>query len=145
MCSLSRWSICLVATIWAMACMVGWAMPMTGRVLIRMPPEDTCQKSPSWSSSGSRSYLRGTAWYQGVTQSGTPVRPAEDMSVANTPRAAVQPWNRSFTVACWRSEEHTYELQSLMRISYAVFCLKQKKTNKTTRQQDTDGRTNMSK
>src|SRR3546814_1966290 len=26
-----------------------------------------------------------------------------------------------------RSEEHTYELQSLMRISYAVFCLKNKK------------------
>src|SRR3546814_4444734 len=30
----------------------------------------------------------------------------------------------------WRSEEHTSELQSLMRISYAVFCLKKKKTNK---------------
>src|SRR3546814_10236845 len=30
-----------------------------------------------------------------------------------------------------RSEEHTSELQSLMRISYAVFCLK-KKTHKTT-------------
>src|SRR3546814_5015900 len=30
-----------------------------------------------------------------------------------------------------RSEEHTYELQSLMRISYAVFCLK--KTKKTTK------------
>src|SRR3546814_3720045 len=29
----------------------------------------------------------------------------------------------------WRSEEHTSELQSLMRISYAVFCLK-KKTQK---------------
>src|SRR3546814_9978229 len=29
---------------------------------------------------------------------------------------------------CWlRSEEHTSELQSLMRISYAVFCLKKKK------------------
>src|SRR3546814_8307164 len=28
-----------------------------------------------------------------------------------------------------RSEEHTSELQSLMRISYAVFCLKQKKTH----------------
>src|SRR3546814_6529538 len=27
-----------------------------------------------------------------------------------------------------RSEEHTYELTSLMRISYAVFCLKKKKT-----------------
>src|SRR3546814_1773523 len=45
--------------------------------------------------------------------------------------------------ACWtsiersgvrkmrRSEEHTSELQSLMRISYAVFCLKKKKTNST--------------
>src|SRR3546814_4017285 len=29
-----------------------------------------------------------------------------------------------------RSEEHTSELQSLMRISYAVFCLKKKKTHK---------------
>src|SRR3546814_10897067 len=33
-----------------------------------------------------------------------------------------------------RSEEHTSELQSLMRISYAVFCLKKKK-NTTTQQQ----------
>src|SRR3546814_5790798 len=32
-----------------------------------------------------------------------------------------------------RSEEHTSELQSLMRISYAVFCLKKKKHNNTTR------------
>src|SRR3546814_8687148 len=31
-------------------------------------------------------------------------------------------------VAAPRSEEHTSELQSLMRISYAVFCLKKKKT-----------------
>src|SRR3546814_7602635 len=30
-----------------------------------------------------------------------------------------------------RSEEHTSELQSLMRISYAVFCLQKKKQNKT--------------
>src|SRR3546814_5507075 len=29
----------------------------------------------------------------------------------------------------YRSEEHTSELQSLMRISYAVFCLKKKKTH----------------
>src|SRR3546814_5289910 len=35
---------------------------------------------------------------------------------------------------CWRSEEHTSELQSLMRISYAVFCLK-KKNNKATSSQ----------
>src|SRR3546814_7696071 len=32
-------------------------------------------------------------------------------------------------LAVLRSEEHTSELQSLMRISYAVFCLKKKKTN----------------
>src|SRR3546814_8405481 len=32
------------------------------------------------------------------------------------------------TLATIRSEEHTSELQSLMRISYAVFCLKKKKT-----------------
>src|SRR3546814_5353271 len=38
-----------------------------------------------------------------------------------------------------RSEEHTSELQSLMRISYAVFCLKKKKTERTT----TDNTTQM--
>src|SRR3546814_3875049 len=32
-------------------------------------------------------------------------------------------------LAAIRSEEHTSELQSLMRISYAVFCLKKKKKN----------------
>src|SRR3546814_9788729 len=33
-----------------------------------------------------------------------------------------------------RSEEHTSELQSLMRISYAVFCLKKKKTQRIDKQ-----------
>src|SRR3546814_9835413 len=33
-------------------------------------------------------------------------------------------------IASYRSEEHTSELQSLMRISYAVFCLKKKKQQK---------------
>src|SRR3546814_5729584 len=36
-----------------------------------------------------------------------------------------------------RSEEHTSELQSLMRISYAVFCLKKKKTIKIKTTNDT--------
>src|SRR3546814_12612114 len=36
-------------------------------------------------------------------------------------------------LAVSRSEEHTSELQSLMRISYAVFCLKKKKNKKKTR------------
>src|SRR3546814_1610056 len=36
-----------------------------------------------------------------------------------------------FTLIDPRSEEHTSELQSLMRISYAVFCLKKKKKQST--------------
>src|SRR3546814_9669257 len=36
---------------------------------------------------------------------------------------------RRCTTALSRSEEHTSELQSLMRISYAVFCLKKKNEN----------------
>src|SRR5881275_3520661 len=42
-------------------------------------------------------------------------------------------WARCRARACWcgrRSEEHTSELQSHGTISYAVFCLKKKKTNK---------------
>src|SRR3546814_2488456 len=35
----------------------------------------------------------------------------------------------AFSVIDFRSEEHTSELQSLMRISYAVFCLKNKTLN----------------
>src|SRR3546814_6474898 len=38
-------------------------------------------------------------------------------------------------LSAMRSEEHTSELQSLMRISYAVFCLKKKKTIKTASKQ----------
>src|SRR3546814_9529166 len=41
-----------------------------------------------------------------------------------------------------RSEEHTSELQSLMRISYAVFCLKKKKINNDKKRQNDNTRTN---
>src|SRR3546814_9279595 len=40
--------------------------------------------------------------------------------------AVLRLWRRNAT----RSEEHTSEVQSLMRISYAVFCLKKKNNNK---------------
>src|SRR3546814_6981663 len=40
---------------------------------------------------------------------------------------AARPLESDATLAVVRSEEHTSELQSLMRISYAVFCLKKKK------------------
>src|SRR3546814_1797926 len=38
----------------------------------------------------------------------------------------MKPFSRLREKGCFRSEEHTSELQSLMRISYAVFCLKKK-------------------
>src|SRR3546814_7863701 len=49
-------------------------------------------------------------------------------------KAEVEPKARvvEFRVADDRSEEHTSELQSLMRISYAGFCLKKKKNNNNT-------------
>src|SRR3546814_9568499 len=49
-----------------------------------------------------------------------------------------QPLQHGFSVTdhfFQRSEEHTSELQSLMRISYAVFCLKKKNTETTYKQQ----------
>src|SRR3546814_3564185 len=46
------------------------------------------------------------------------------------PRVLVCTPENEATLGAIRSEEHTSELQSLMRISYAVFCLKKKKTNK---------------
>src|SRR3546814_3869823 len=42
-----------------------------------------------------------------------------------------------------RSEEHTSELQSLMRISYAVFCLKKKKRNKIQKQKIQNNKDNI--
>src|SRR3546814_3691582 len=54
------------------------------------------------------------------------IQPAD--SAAGQPSAVGRAANRNQFV---RSEEHTSELQSLMRISYAVFCLKKKKTNRT--------------
>src|SRR3546814_2786169 len=55
-------------------------------------------------------------------------RPADRRHDAVVRGVASQPARRRTTA---RSEEHTSELQSLMRISYAVFCLKKKKHNRT--------------
>src|SRR3546814_2045222 len=41
--------------------------------------------------------------------------------------ASTSDWRKRAKISSSRSEEHTSELQSLMRISYAVFCLKKKK------------------
>src|SRR3546814_3945193 len=53
---------------------------------------------------------------------------APQWNLCNTP-GADDPKVAKSKVKAVRSEEHTSELQSLMRISYAVFCLKIKKNN----------------
>src|SRR3546814_7345375 len=72
---------------------------------------------------------RGAAG-RSLCQVGTP-------RLASNPVAPQLPSGRHLIVrrvtAAARSEEHTSELQSLMRISYAVFCLKKKKKNTTTK------------
>src|SRR3546814_4608732 len=45
---------------------------------------------------------------------------------------ALAGWDCDIVEMHHRSEEHTSELQSLMRTSYAVFCLKYKQSNKST-------------
>src|SRR3546814_2926379 len=52
---------------------------------------------------------------------------------ASAASAPASPVSGASAPASTRSEEHTSELQSLMRISYAVFCLKKKKNTNTTR------------
>src|SRR3546814_3730003 len=54
---------------------------------------------------------------------------SEPRDLAAAPAAPRHDWSRREVEDLFRSEEHTSELQSLMRISYAVFCLKKKKTN----------------
>src|SRR3546814_10625837 len=62
----------------------------------------------------------------------------QDIGVVQGTRVALFLPNTPYYVICYfaRSEEHTSELQSLMRISYAVFCLK-KKTKINTQTTDT--------
>src|SRR3546814_5131975 len=79
-------------------------------------------------SGGSSFFLRNashSAWRE-ASCANSSVRPTGSASGTAIPRlsnVALIAWaSRSV-----RSEEHTSELQSLMRISYAVFCLKKKK------------------
>src|SRR3546814_7650131 len=61
-----------------------------------------------------------------VTSKGGPVRPTAYLARVRAAATEIERKLQPFS----RSEEHTSELQSLMRISYAVFCLKKKNTIK---------------
>src|SRR3546814_8157548 len=57
-----------------------------------------------------------------------PPAPAPDAATTTTAEAPAAEASPTQPAARARSEEHTSELQSLMRITYAVFCLKKNKT-----------------
>src|SRR3546814_2303834 len=57
-------------------------------------------------------------------------RDAAFRAMETVPKVVVNAIEAGDAVYPLRSEEHTSELQSLMRISYAVFCLKKTKNNK---------------
>src|SRR3546814_5771964 len=74
-------------------------------------------------------------------QAGQQPGPA-DRAEADAPGHVGQPTpgRQRIGVVDGRSEEHTSELQSLMRISYAVFCLKKKKITHAKNRTDDDNR-----
>src|SRR3546814_8602260 len=94
---------------------------------------DVCSSDLSTRSAakGKRGSGRAFSWsllfWEGWTAVHTPPSPA----AARNGSFRASGYHRR-TVTGPRSEEHTSELQSLMRISYAVFCLKKKKTPQIT-------------
>src|SRR3546814_2314319 len=85
-------------------------------------PESPCGVRP-----GTIDFTRPNAYYVSPL---VIIENGDVEEVARTDARARGYRTRIETDAATRSEEHTSELQSLMRISYAVFCLKKKK-NKT--------------
>src|SRR3546814_2788050 len=79
-------------------------------------------------------YLRASGCHQQLLQQLRPLPVSREADPADDPFGAAGPasaglWQgreRARLAARGRSEEHTSELQSLIRISYAVFCLKKK-------------------
>src|SRR3546814_10300753 len=79
-----------------------------------------CTSEPNDYNTNCPTYVRNASY--GLTTLGNPdLKPEKSRSW--TVGALIEP----IPGVSFRSEEHTSELQSLMRISYAVFCLKKKK------------------
>src|SRR3546814_1509886 len=93
--------------------------------MIRRPPRSTRTDTLFPYTTLFRSFDLGEG--QGTSRLGPPnnIRPMMAGAMLMTNMLI---WNKRMKAAARaRSEEHTSELQSLMRISYAVFCLKKKK------------------
>src|SRR3546814_5004786 len=93
-----------------------------------MSAKTSCLSNSIWKVSWNWSLIRRGRWLNAF------VRAEREFRLFIQRPASVRSWPRG---SQWRnsresvrSEEHTSELQSLMRISYAVFCLKKKKDMK---------------
>src|SRR3546814_1196417 len=73
-----------------------------------------------------RGVQRHERWPADETSDRPRRHPAHGGLRCRAPRSPARPGGQEEVPAPGRSEEHTSELQSLMRISYAVFCLKKK-------------------
>src|SRR3546814_1652120 len=80
---------------------------------------DKCRRNRHRSKTG-KAHNRAISQRAGVRIQSSAKAPCRMLARISTP---------AMGLPCRRSEEHTSELQSLMRISYAVFCLKKKKKN----------------
>src|SRR3546814_7135923 len=105
--------------------------------IVRMPSTSTIPFDRAWTPIEPSVVSVTSPWLAIVPPVGATKMPASAVSVsllvgAAVPNAsAVRPAKLILPPARNRSEEHTSELQSLMRISYAVFCLKKKRKDLT--------------
>src|SRR3546814_18300378 len=95
-------------------------------LMIRRPPRSTRTDTLFPYTTLFRSVRPGPRWGRVAARCATPGTRCADR---RSPRGSRSRRDRA---AIHRSEEHTSELQSLMRISYAVFCLKKTKKIKDT-------------
>src|SRR3546814_8695631 len=107
-------------------------------LMIRRPPRSTRTDTLFPYTTLFRSTVRALKMHGGVAKDALGNEDVEALKkgCANLARhiANIKKFGVPAVVAINRSEEHTSELQSLMRISYAVFCLKKKKHTYTTPQ-----------
>src|SRR3546814_3680637 len=80
-----------------------------------------------------KAYIAKLLTAAGIADADAKAARVYDLEMKIAKAHATREESEDFTKSATRSEEHTSELQSLMRISYAVFCLK-KKNNKQTAQ-----------
>src|SRR3546814_3343408 len=110
--------------------------------MIRRPPRSTRTDTLFPYTTLFRS-ARGTADGRGSSSCSAAAGSGEGRRCARSSRHRPVAWRRHES----RSEEHTSELQSLMRISYAVFCLKKKHNTQSTEKSNTQrsSQTNINK